>query len=156
MTDKRFFKHNNSVCDTDMKVPITLWENPEQQDKFCNELNGMQNTIDNLSNHLQKELQENVDLNNRKNIDIAILREENEKLKSERNYFERKKTEYLTKLNECKLENTDLINKYDTETEHLIKENVKLKQEFGDYKKNIRRIMDIKKELDDDKCKHSQ
>lgn len=36
------------------------------------------------------------------------LYNENVELQKERNYFERKKTEYLTELNKCKLENTEL------------------------------------------------
>ena len=36
------------------------------------------------------------------------LHEENQKLKNERNYFERKKTEYLVSLNGCRLMNTQL------------------------------------------------
>ena len=53
----------------------------------------LNDTVDNITNHLQEVL------------------EENAKLLQERNYFERKKTEYLTKLNECRLDNTDLTNK---------------------------------------------
>ena len=41
MTEKkeRFFIHKDMVSDTEMKIPITLWQNKEQQKKFCDELN---------------------------------------------------------------------------------------------------------------------
>ena len=38
------------------------------------------------------------------------LHEENERLKKERNHFERKKTEYLTEWNTCRIQNTELKN----------------------------------------------
>lgn len=38
------------------------------------------------------------------------LAEENERLKKERNHFERKKTEYLTEWNTCRIQNTELKN----------------------------------------------
>ena len=36
------------------------------------------------------------------------LHEENIRLKKERNHFERKKTEYLTEWNNCRIQNTEL------------------------------------------------
>lgn len=41
MTEKRFFKYKETVCDKDMKVPITYWQNKEQQEKYCKELNAL-------------------------------------------------------------------------------------------------------------------
>lgn len=83
MTEKRFFTHENMVSDTEMIIPVTLWQNKDQQQKYCDELNNMDNTINNLSEHLEKALQDNVDLNNSKNIAIAELQTENKKLKEE-------------------------------------------------------------------------
>lgn len=81
--NKRFVIHQIMVQDTEKKVPTTLWQNTEQQKKFCDELNAMDETINNLSEHLEKALQDNVDLNNSKNIAIAELQTENKKLKEE-------------------------------------------------------------------------
>lgn len=36
------------------------------------------------------------------------LHEENTRLKKERNHFEKKKTEYLTEWNKCRIQNTEL------------------------------------------------
>ena len=41
---------------------------------------------------------------------INELAEENTRLKKERNHFERKKTEYLTEWNTCRIQNTELKN----------------------------------------------
>lgn len=81
MTEKRFFTHENMVSDTEMIIPVTIWSNKEQQQKFCDELNNMENTINNLSKHLEKALPDNVDLSNSKNISIADLYMENKELK---------------------------------------------------------------------------
>ena len=40
--------------------------------------------------------------------ELNQLSEENERLKKERNHFERKKTEYLTEWNTCRIQNTEL------------------------------------------------
>lgn len=78
---QRFFTHENMVSDTEMIIPPTLWQNKDQQQKYCDELNNMDNTINNLSEHLEKALQDNVDLNNSKNIAIGDLYMENRELK---------------------------------------------------------------------------
>ena len=39
---------------------------------------------------------------------VNEIAEENERLKKERNHFERKKTEYLTEWNTCRIQNTEL------------------------------------------------
>ena len=39
---------------------------------------------------------------------LNALHEENNRLKKERNHFERKKTEYLTEWNNCRIQNTEL------------------------------------------------
>ena len=39
MTEKRFTIHGSMVCDRDMEIPITLWQDKEQQKKFCDTLN---------------------------------------------------------------------------------------------------------------------
>ena len=39
---------------------------------------------------------------------INEIAEENTRLKKERNHFERKKTEYLTEWNTCRIQNTEL------------------------------------------------
>ena len=39
---------------------------------------------------------------------VNEIAEENERLKKERNHFERKKTEYLTEWNACRIKNTEL------------------------------------------------
>lgn len=83
MTKQRFFTHENMVSDTEMIIPVTVWSNKNQQKKYCDELNNMDNTINNLSKHLEKALQDNIDLNNSKNIAIAELQTENKKLKEE-------------------------------------------------------------------------
>ena len=81
MTKQRFFTHENMVSDTEMIIPVTLWSNKNQQKKYCDELNNMDNTINNLSKQLEKALQDNIDLNNSKNISIADLYMENKELK---------------------------------------------------------------------------
>ena len=81
MTKQRFFTHENMVSDTEMIIPVTLWSNKNQQKKYCDELNNMDNTINNLSKHLEKALQDNIDLSNSKNISIADLYMENKELK---------------------------------------------------------------------------
>jgi len=39
---------------------------------------------------------------------LNALHEENQRLQKERNHFERKKTEYLTEWNTCRIQNTEL------------------------------------------------
>ena len=39
---------------------------------------------------------------------LARMEEENTRLQKERNHFERKKTEYLTEWNTCRIQNTEL------------------------------------------------
>lgn len=41
---------------------------------------------------------------------LNALHEENNRLKKERNHFEKKKTEYLTEWNTCRIQNTELKN----------------------------------------------
>ena len=77
MTEKRFFTHENMVSDTEMIIPVTVWSNKEQQQKYCDELNAMDNTINNLSEHLENTIRDNT----HKTIAIGKLYEENEKLK---------------------------------------------------------------------------
>ena len=48
------------------------------------------------------------------------LHEENIRLKKERNHFERKKTEYLTEWNTCRIQNTEL-KKDNTELKEAMK-----------------------------------
>lgn len=98
MTKQRFFTHENMVSDTEMIIPVTLWQNKDQQQKFCDELNNMDGTINNLSEHLEKALQNNVNLNNRKNIAISELYTENRELKQLLNEI-LLKTEYRTDCN---------------------------------------------------------
>ena len=40
--------------------------------------------------------------------ELNQLNEENDRLKKERNHFERKKTQYLTEWNTCRIQNTEL------------------------------------------------
>ena len=65
-----------------------------------------------------------VDLLNEQQATISALKEENEQLKEERNYFERKKCEYFNKYNKKHLDNIQLKE----ENEHLRK---KLEQIYG-------------------------
>ena len=79
MTEKkeRFFTHENMVSDTEMIIPVTLWSNKEQQKKYCDELNNMEDTINNLSEHLENAIKDNT----HKTITIGKLYEENSELK---------------------------------------------------------------------------
>ena len=71
--------------------------------------------------------------------------DENVELQKERNYFERKKTEYLTELNKCKLENSqlkseikdlnDVLARYEEKNEQLKSENKKLIKAVSDGSK---------------------
>ena len=49
---------------------------------------------------------------------------ENERLKKERNHFEKKKTEYLTEWNNCRIKNTELKK----ENKRLYEDNIRVKQ----------------------------
>ena len=55
MTEKkeRFFIHKDMVSDTKMKIPITLWQNKEQQKKFCDELNKLNDENEQLKSELE-------------------------------------------------------------------------------------------------------
>lgn len=74
---QRFFTHENMVSDTEMIIPVTLWSNKNQQKKYCDELNNMDNTINNLSEHLENTMRDNT----HKTITIGKLYEENKELK---------------------------------------------------------------------------
>lgn len=77
MTKQRFFTHENMVSDTEMIIPVTVWSNKDQQKKYCDELNNMDNTINNLSEHLENAMRGNT----HKTITIGKLYEENKELK---------------------------------------------------------------------------
>ena len=55
MTKKkeRFFIHKDMVSDTEMKIPVTLWQSKEQQKKFCDELNKLNDENEQLRKALK-------------------------------------------------------------------------------------------------------
>lgn len=71
--EERFFIHKDMVSDTKMKIPITLWQNKEQQKKFCDELNKL--------NDENEELKRKVDFYKYFQKDARELEKENEQLK---------------------------------------------------------------------------
>ena len=54
MTKKkeRFFIHKDMVSDTEMKIPVTLWQSKEQQKKFCDELNKLNDENEKLKKEI--------------------------------------------------------------------------------------------------------
>ena len=83
MTSKRFHRSGNTVWDKEQKIPITKWSNIEQANKSVDELNGMEDTINSLTNSLQRELEEKVQLRETYNRETSFLVRENVKLKDE-------------------------------------------------------------------------
>ena len=78
------------VEDKDRKIPITHWENLQQQDNFCDELNSMEDTINNLNNALQKALEEKIELQQKYDRETEFLIKENVKLKHELGEYKKK------------------------------------------------------------------
>lgn len=73
----RFLINDNTVEDSLGVIPLTVWGSPEQQQKFCNELNDLYNRLDEtletnskLASELQDALSKIIELKK----DIKILR----------------------------------------------------------------------------------
>ena len=74
------------------------------------------------------------------------LHEENQKLKNERNYFERKKTEYLVSLNGCRLMNAQLKSsnmEYEDALARLEEKNEQLKQTMQEVAELLSEEVDL-------------
>lgn len=97
MTEKRFTIHESMVCDRDMEISITLWQDKEQQKKFCDTLNNFHEENLRLK-HENKYLQFAYDeCSNNKLFSRRKLETENKNLKDENQTLK----EFIKRLTSC-------------------------------------------------------